>query len=149
MIITKRRRNFILIYWGVVTAIVIFLCYRQGREELDKCRMVKGKVIDQINLPTGRGWKRRYVLRPQIIFPVEDTSYIFTDEKTTYANDEVVNVLYRKDSPRDAKVYTFWHWVDFGIVVPFFLIAGFVFAIIRIGLTNYGKKPIMLPGEFD
>lgn len=143
------RRRFGLIYWGIVCSVLVFLCYKQGTEELSKSAIVKGKVIDQIWLPTGRGRNRRYVYRPQIIFPVRDTSYIFTDEKTTFENGEEVTVIYRKDSPRDAQVYTFWLWIDFGIIVPFAIIGGFVFSIILISFTNYGKKKVILKGEFD
>jgi hypothetical protein len=143
------QRRFGLIYWGLLCSVLVFLCYKQGKEEVAKSVFVKGKVIDQIWLPAGRGRNRRYVYRPQITFPVKDTSYIFTDERTSFENGKEVTVIYRKDSPRDAQVYTFWLWIDFGIIGPFAIIGGFVFSVILITFTKYGKKPVILRGEFD
>jgi hypothetical protein len=127
----------------------MFLSYKKGKEEFDKCNLTEGKVIDQIRLPQPTRTGSTDVWRPQIIFPVGDTSYIFTDDHTVFDNGEIVDVLYHKDSPRYAKVYTLGFWVDLGIIIPFFLVGSFVFTIIWITVTNYGKKPVILKGEFD
>lgn len=150
MIISKPQRNFFLIYWGVLLLVVAFLCYRKGKKELSECILVKGVVIDQIYLRTRVGLHNSvYVWRPQISFPVGDTSYIFTDDHTTFENGEIVDVAYKRNDPHEVKVYTLMHWIDFGIIVPFLLIGGFVFCIIWISNTDYGKKPVILKGEFD
>ena len=149
MIISKRRRTFILVYWSGLFLLITLLCYQQGKEELEKCYRTKGEVIDQIWLAQPGLRRTTYAWRPQVSFPLGDTSYIFTDDHTRFATGETVDVLYRKDSPGDAIIYTFRFWIDMGIIVPFMLFGGFIFSLVWIRFTDYGKKPVILKGELD
>lgn len=146
---SKQRLFFTLSYWAVVAVVGVWLCYETGKEEFSKCELAEGVVIRQVDLPLRTRRGATYVSRPQIEFPVGDTSYIFTDDKTVFENGETVNVLYRKDLPPLAKVYTLTFWVDLGIIVPLFIVSSFLFAVIWIKFTNYGNEPVILKGEFD
>lgn len=149
---TGAKTTLSFIYWGLVLLVLIVHCYNRGTNELRHLSKTKGVVIDQIYV-VKQGMKRSgsvystEVLRPQIIFPVDDTSYIFVDHNVALENGDEPTVLFPYHNPRDAKVYRFAFWIDEGFIVPVFLIAVLIYKIASILAAKDEKPYEVLPSN--
>lgn len=146
----KSRLRFVLVYWAVIASFLVIFLVKDGLDRKKELVEVQGTVVDQIELVKryrrGRSFE---IFLPQISYPVGDTNYLFVDHSGKRSTGSNLSVLYRKSDPSDAKVYTWLFWVNSGVIIPAVIISGFLFSLILIRLTNYGKKPVRLPGEFD
>jgi hypothetical protein len=145
----RKRKQLTIIFWLlVILTLIIYLIY-DGNERRKEFAATSGRVVDQIYV-TKRGKYRSYeVLCPQIRYFVNREEHFFVDHHVQFRTGSAVTVLYRKNNPEEAQVYTIRFWIDLGVVVPTLIISGFAFCIIWISLTNYGKKSVLLRGEFD
>jgi hypothetical protein len=116
------RLYFGIVFWSAFVVVMLLNAYFKTTALLEESVRVKGKVVDQIWVMKKSTFARdREVKRPQVSYPVGDTSYLFVAHNTRLANGESPEVLYLKMAPASARVYTIWTWIDFGVLVPAFL----------------------------
>jgi hypothetical protein len=140
------RFYFGIIWVTVFLGIVAFKTYREQRAYLDACERTKGTVIDKVAL-----WKRSkyggtFVPYPQFSFPVGDTNYIFTDRTVQMEIGETATIIYLRNQPRSAQVYTWDFWLgDWGFYVPYFFICILLHSVIDILMSRHPEKTVILP----
>lgn len=134
---------FTIVLWSAFLILVIGVCVSRGNEYLDQCERVQGKVIDQIVYSTRNGYKNR----PQIGYPVGDTLFYYVDHNTSLATGEDPTILYLKEDPHVAMVYSFWFWIDMGFIVPAFLFTVLLYKVVTILMDKKSNKPEILPSN--
>jgi hypothetical protein len=83
-----------------------------------------------------------------VAYPVGDTSYLFVAHNARLANGETPEILYTKLNPSEARLYTVWTWIDFGVLVPAFLISILVFQIVWVLSHHFQKEEVeILPSN--
>jgi hypothetical protein len=145
----KDKKRFAQIYWSLIVLGLVGYLILNGMERKKEYRKVQGKVVDQIFVAKRGKYRNTEVLRPQVSYFIDGSEYFFVDHFTARSTGSTVTVLYRKSNFRDAQIYTWLFWVDSGVIIPTLIISGFLFSLIWISLTNYGKKYVVLRGEFD
>src|SRR5437762_314244 len=99
----RKLFHFGIIYWAIFCVVVVTASYREGRAILDKSVRVKGEVTDEV-------WtldpvQREEVLRPQIRYPVGDSTYFYVDHNNALKIGERPEILYYPSNPEAAQVY--------------------------------------------
>jgi hypothetical protein len=145
----KNKKRFAQIYWSFIVLGLIGYLIMNGLERRKEFKEVQGKVVDQIFVTKRGKYRSTEVLRPQVRYFVDGSEYFFVDHFIARSTGSTVTILYKKSNFRDAQIYTWLFWVDSGVIIPALIISGFLFSIIWISLTNYGKKYVVLKGEFD
>jgi len=147
-----KRKRLALLYWLLVLSGLVIYLLQDGWRRKNECVQVKRKVVNQVYVRKYYGGRRKTgskdVPRPQIIYPVGDSVYMFVDHAIPRETGSVVTILYKKTNPQEAGIYTWLFWVDSGIIVPVLIISGFLFSMIWISISDYGRKPVALKGHF-
>lgn len=147
------QRRFTISYWvAVFTGLILYslvsgMQYKWHRIE------AAGKVVAQVNMPeyvVEKGDVRSIDhYRPQIAYTVGNTEYRYIDKERELATGTPITVLYQKGKPAAAESYSYLIWFNYNVLMPAFVIASFVFCVVLISITNYGKQREILPGELD
>ncbi|MDB5196178.1 MAG: hypothetical protein JWP88_548 [Flaviaesturariibacter sp.] len=147
------QRRFTRFYWIAVFAGLTCYSVIAGTQRKGQYKEVEGKVIEQVNMPFYRvvegNIKSIDNYRPQIAYTDGKAAYTYIDKDRELKNGTVVQVLYEKADPSNALTYTALFWLDYNVLVPAFVIASFVFCVVLISITNYGKQRVIVPGELD
>ena len=131
---TVSLKNFIsfpVIYWFLFFVLVIYISYSEGKKKLANYEFTEGIVVDKVFLPYGRRRARDVEFAQWQYIAGKDT-LLFVDRRSFSRNKPVgtrKTVIYLRDDPGKAFIYSFQFWIDFPKVVIMILIAVFIFAI--------------------
>jgi hypothetical protein len=149
----KSRLTFIICFWVLFFAGIGFYFYKSGNDYRAKCNEVPGTVISRVNMPeyymnkgVATGKDRMY---PLVQYTAGDKVMTYTEKRAKLKVGDNVTVLYEKENPAKARLLNGAFWFSLGIFIPAFSIASFVFCMVLITITNFGKKAEVLPGELD
>jgi hypothetical protein len=151
---TKRQKRFTFYYWSLVFIGLALSSFIVGKMHLSQCERVTGKVVDQVNVPNYRIVDNQIRsindYRPRIEYRVNsNTTSSFIDRSSKLPTGAAAQILYLKADPTQAVRYTPLFWINYSLLVPAFVIACFLFCVILITITNYGKQRVIVPGELD
>ena len=115
-----------------------------------RCEMVKGLVIDEmwVYRPGLSSRTSGEFLRPQISYPVGNSTYFFVDHNATLEVGEKPTIIFLKSDPHAASVYDFWFWLDFSFIAISIILSVFVFQVIIILTTKFKNETEILPSNF-
>ena len=142
------RTYFTLVFWSLFLLIVAVVLYQKGNAQKQQCTIVKGIVIDQISvtktsLHRGGTIYGENAMRPQIVYPVGDSQYMYVDHNTSLHTGATPQIIYYTNNPRNARVYNLGFWIDFGIVVPAFLIAALFYRVVLIARSKDNSTEVL------